>query len=49
MILLGKFAPDKIESYSNCDNEGYLLEVDVKYPEVLHDLHNGSSFLCAKR
>ena len=26
-----QFTPDKIDSYSNCENEGYLLEVDVKY------------------
>ena len=25
-----EFTPDKIDSYANCDNEGYLLEVDVK-------------------
>ena len=32
----------------NCDNEGYLLEVDVKYPKELHDLLNGPPFTCEK-
>ena len=27
---------------------GYLLEVDVDYPEKLHDLHNDIPFMCAK-
>ena len=25
-------------------DEGYFLEVDVQYPETLHDLHNDLSF-----
>ena len=27
---------------------GYLLEVDVKYPKDLHDLHNDIPFMCSK-
>ena len=27
---------------------GYLLEVDVKYPRELHDLHNDIPFMCSK-
>ena len=29
-------------------NYGYLLEVDVKYPMELHDLHNDIPFMCSK-
>ena len=35
-----EFAPDKVDGFANCDSEGYLLEVDVKYPKELHDSHN---------
>ena len=27
---------------------GYVLEVDVKYPRELHDLHNNLPFMCEK-
>ena len=40
--------PGKIDSFVNCDSEGYLLEVDVKYPKELHDLHNDLPFMCEK-
>ena len=29
-------------------HKGYLLEVDVKYPKELHDLHNDLPFMCEK-
>ena len=29
-------------------SKGYLLEVDVKYPQGLHDLHNDPLFMCKK-
>ena len=32
-----EFTPGKIDSYAKCDSEGYLLEVDFKYPKELHD------------
>ena len=31
-VDLSEFTLDKIDSYANCDKEGYLLEVNVKYP-----------------
>ena len=37
--------PDEI---TECSDKGYLLEVDVKYPKELHDLHNDLSFMCEK-
>ena len=40
--------PDKINSYANCDSEGYLLEVAVKYPKELHDSHNDLPLMCEK-
>ena len=40
--------PDKTDSYTNCDKKGYLLEVDVKYPEVLHDSYNDLPFMREK-
>ena len=27
---------------------GYLLEVDVEYPQKLHDRHNDLPFMCEK-
>ena len=39
---------DKIDSYANCDNEGYLLEVDVRYHKELHAYHNDLPFMCEK-
>ena len=38
---------DMMVRNSNC-GVGYLLEVDVKYPRELHDLHNDLPFMCEK-
>ena len=43
-----QFTPDRIDFYANCKNEGYLLEVDVRYPKELHYLHNDIPFMCEK-
>ena len=46
-----EFTPDKIDSYANWDSEGYLLEVDVrypKYPKDFYDSHNDLPFMCEK-
>ena len=34
-----------IENYDKYNNKGYILEVDVKYPPKLHDLHSNLPFL----
>ena len=40
--------PNDIDKLTKHKNKGYLLEVDVKYPEELHDLHNDLPFMCEK-
>ena len=34
-----------IKNYNENDKKGYILEVDVKYPKKLHDLHSDLLFL----
>ena len=40
-----EFDESFIKSYNDERDEGYFLEVDVQYPEKLHDLHNDLLFL----
>ena len=40
-----KFNEDSIKSYNEGSDEGYFLEVDIQYPEKLHELHNDLPFL----
>ena len=35
---------DFIKNYNEESDEGYFIEVDVKYPEKLHELHNEFHF-----
>ena len=37
--------PDEISKLARCTDKGYLLEVDVKYPRDLHDLHNKKNYV----
>ena len=39
---------DMMVRNSNNRGVGYVLEVDVKYPRELHDLHNDLPFICEK-
>ena len=39
---------DFIKSYNENDTKGYILEVDVKYPKRLHELHSDLPFLSAR-
>ena len=34
-----------MKSYNEESDEGYFLEVDVQYPEKLHELHDDLPFL----
>ena len=34
-----------IKNYNDNDNKGYTLEVDIKYPKRLHELHSDLPFL----
>ena len=50
MVLYGKknmlkFNKDFIKNYGEDSDKGYILEVDVKCPKNLHDLHNDLPFL----
>ena len=40
-----QFIEDFIKNYNEESYEGYFLEVDVRYLEKLHELHNDLSFL----
>ena len=45
---LSRFTPDETDEIAKRGSKGYLLEVDVKYPKELHDLHNDLPFMCEK-
>ena len=36
---------DFIKNYDKNNNKGYIFEVDVKYPKILHELHSDLPFL----
>ena len=36
---------DFIKNYNENDNKGYILEMDIKYPKRLHELHSDLPFL----
>ena len=40
-----QFSEDFIKNHNEETDEGYFLEVDVQYPEKLHQLHNDLLFL----
>ena len=45
---VSKFTTNEISRLVKRDSKGYLLEVDVKYTEGLHDLHNDLPLMCEK-
>ena len=46
---LSQFNEDFITNYDENSNEGYFLEVDVKYPKKLFNLHSDLPFLPEKK
>ena len=40
-----QFNEDYIKNYNEESDEGYFLEVDIQYPEKLHELNNDVPFL----
>ena len=40
-----KINEEFIKNYNEKDKKGYILEVDIKYPKILHDLHSDLPFL----
>ena len=40
-----QFNENFIKNYNKENDEGYFLEVDIQYPEKLHELHNDLPFL----
>ena len=46
---ISQFNEDLIKSYNEEIDEGYFLEVDVRYPEKLHELHNELTIFTRKK
>lgn len=38
-----------IKNLREDSDKGYILEVDLSYPQYLHDLHNDFPFLCQRK
>ena len=45
VVDIPQFNEDFMKSYNEESDEESFLEVDVQYPEKLHELHNDLSFL----
>ena len=42
---VSELGEDFIKYYDDDTDKGYILEVDVEYPKILHDLHSDLVFL----
>ena len=40
--------PNEMYELSAREDKGYLLEVDISYPQELHDEHNDLPFMCER-
>ena len=45
---VSKFNGELIKNYDEDSNKGYILEVDVEYPETLPNLHSDIPFLAGR-
>ena len=45
LFLITNFNNDFIKNYNKKSDKGYFPEIDVQYPEDLHELHNDLPFL----
>ena len=45
---VNELTPEEIGRLAKHCSKGYLLEVDVRYPKELHDLHNDLPIMCEK-
>ena len=43
------FTDEFIKNYNDNDDKGYLLEVDVVYPEGLHSVHKDLPFFTREK
>ena len=49
IVELEKFATEFIKNYDVDSHTGYLLEVDIEYPQKVNETHRGLPFLSIKK
>ena len=45
---ISEFNEDFVKSFNDESDEGHFLEVDIQYPEKIHNLHNDLPFLLVR-